>query len=158
MTNPYKRFEDLPVWQLAVRIFEQCDSWGGRASSISPTLRHQLSFVALSISNHIAESFERGSKPEILAAIQEAAGAARQTRSMVCVLQRTAWSAEMETELAELKISAESCGRQLRAWSEVIQRTSGAEPTAVAVSSPERFQRLLATLPATHPLRQTETD
>jgi four helix bundle protein len=57
----YTRFEDLPVWrdaiELAVRIYELTakPSFVHRYS-----LRDQLERAAVSISNNIAEGFERG--------------------------------------------------------------------------------------------------
>jgi hypothetical protein len=63
----YERFEDLPVWQLAadlaVSVFEwtQQPSFRGKGD-----LANQIQRAALSISNNIAEGFERGSTKELL--------------------------------------------------------------------------------------------
>ena len=58
----YKRFEDLPVWQagqdLALRVYRLTDD---RAFAIKGDLADQLRRAALSVSNNVAESFERGS-------------------------------------------------------------------------------------------------
>ena len=57
----YKRFEDLPVWQEAAGLartmyeFTALDSFRRH-----PGLRDQLERAALSVSNNIAEGFERG--------------------------------------------------------------------------------------------------
>jgi len=57
----YKRFEDLPVWndaaQLAADLFEftRHPAFRGRGD-----LANQMQRAGLSISNHIAEGFERG--------------------------------------------------------------------------------------------------
>jgi four helix bundle protein len=71
----YKRFEDLPVWkdaiELAVRIF---------ALTARPifrryrTVKDQLERASMSISNNIAEGFERGTTQETLTFIYIARG------------------------------------------------------------------------------------
>lgn len=64
----YKRFEQLPVWQavieLAVKVygFTAKPSFPGKHS-----LRDQIERAAVSISNNIAEGFERGTNQELLA-------------------------------------------------------------------------------------------
>ena len=63
----YKRFEDLPVWQaaidLAAAIFALTEkpAFKGRHS-----LCDQIERAAVSVSNNIAEGFERGATQEIL--------------------------------------------------------------------------------------------
>jgi four helix bundle protein len=59
----YRRFEDLPVWQeaaeLARLMYESTELEPFRRH---PGLRDQLERAALSISNNIAEGFERGTQ------------------------------------------------------------------------------------------------
>jgi len=61
----YNRFEDLPVWQdaieLAVRVFALTDKPVFRRY---PGVRDQIERSSVSISNNIAEGFERGTAPE----------------------------------------------------------------------------------------------
>jgi hypothetical protein len=64
----YQRFEELPVWQAAVELFDQVDQFLGTAPPrLSRSFRDQLERAALSVSNNIAEGFERGSTNELLA-------------------------------------------------------------------------------------------
>jgi four helix bundle protein len=57
----YKRFEDLPVWkdaiELAVRVFALTAKPGLRPY---PGVRDQVERSSVSVSNNIAEGFERG--------------------------------------------------------------------------------------------------
>jgi four helix bundle protein len=151
----YSRFEELPIWQLAARIFEQAEGLIERAPRMSPALRHELETSALRISTNIAQSFERGSGGEVLHFLSEARGAAGQVRSIMRLLQRREWPPELKTEIEDIHIAAESCARQLRAWADVVRNTAE-EAIPTPTPSPERFQKLLESLPPRHPLRQQE--
>jgi four helix bundle protein len=64
----YQRFEDLPVWNaaidLAVEIYSLTDSIHFRRRR---SLKDQIERAAVSVSNNIAEGFERGTNNELLA-------------------------------------------------------------------------------------------
>jgi hypothetical protein len=78
----YQRFEDLPVWQAAIALgVEVYALVENRAFSCKGDLRDQLQRSALSISNNIAEGFERGSTPELLMYLYIARGSAGETRA-----------------------------------------------------------------------------
>ena len=85
----YERFEDLPVWQaaidLAVRIYELTRD---KFFSQSGDLRSQIRRASLSVSNNIAEGFERGSTAELLAFLYISRGSCGETRSMLIFLLR----------------------------------------------------------------------
>src|SRR5687767_2731167 len=54
----YERFEDLPVWQEAARLYNRVlDLLETTALPLSPGFRNQLDRAALSVSNNIAEGF-----------------------------------------------------------------------------------------------------
>ena len=120
----YQRFEDLPVWkdaiELAVRTFgltaHQC--FRGHAR-----LREQLEAAALSISNNIAEGFERGTTQETLTFIYIARGSSGETRSMYEFLERAPGFEVLRPRLPDLIQRAESISRQLRAWADSLQNT-----------------------------------
>jgi len=120
----FKRFEDLPVWQEAIRLAEgvynmtESRAWRG-----SPSLRDQIERAALSVSNNIAEGFERGTTKELLAFLYIARGSAGEVRSMLCFLNRRAASDNLKSEISNLKSIAESCSRQIRAWAEHLQNS-----------------------------------
>ena len=120
----YKRFEDLPVWkdamELAVRTFSLTANHCFRAHQ---RLRSQLEAAAISISNNIAEGFERGTTPDTLNFLYISRGSAGETRSMYLFLQRAPGFEALRRDLPDLIRRAESISRQLRAWADALQNT-----------------------------------
>ena len=117
----YSRFEDLPVWNsaidLAVQIYDLTSkpAFSGRYS-----LKDQIERAAVSVSNNIAEGFERGTNKELLSFLYICGGSAGEVRSMLCLLDRIpAFRGLKETR--PLKSKAESCSRQLKAWTKSLQ-------------------------------------
>ncbi|MFZ5569203.1 MAG: four helix bundle protein [Thermodesulfobacteriota bacterium] len=98
----YARFEEVPVWQDALRLAEgvydlteKC-GWPG-----SRSLRDQIERAALSVSNNIAEGFERGTTKELLAFLYIARGSAGEVRSMLCFIERR--YGDLRFEMSDLK-------------------------------------------------------
>lgn len=87
----YQRFEDLPVWkdaiELAVKVYEltEKEKFKGKHS-----LKDQIERAAVSVSNNIAEGFERGTTQELLTFLYIARGSAGEVRSMLCLFERIA--------------------------------------------------------------------
>ena len=82
----YARFEDLPVWQEAIQLAEGCEDFIEAAKgSITWSKRDQIDRASLSVSNNIAEGFERGTTKELLAFLYIARGSAGEVRSMLCL-------------------------------------------------------------------------
>ncbi len=130
----YSRFEDLPVWQaasdLALRTFVLGEKTPLRRHR---SLRDQIERTALSVSNNIAEGFERGTTPELLTFLYIARGSAGEVRSMLCVMERMSAFSDLKSEISNLKSLAETISRQLRGWTQHLQ------------DSPIRGQRYLTT-------------
>jgi four helix bundle protein len=161
----YSRFEDLPVWKEAIRLAEdvynmtESRDWRG-----SHSLRDQLERAALSVSNKIAEGFERGTTNELLAFIYIARGSAGEVRSMLCFLERRKGYDNFKSQISNLKSITESCSRQLRGWADQLQNSEIrgqrhlTEKTKTLYNSKkdaEEFQQeLLSKLPPDHPLRK----
>src|SRR5207244_2999029 len=120
----YKRFEDLPVWrdaiELAVRTFALSARPCFRGHSGT---RNQLENAVVSISNNVAEGFERGTTQELLTFIYISRGSAGETRSMFYLLERLPDFVNFKSEISDLKSRAESISRQLRAWADSLQNT-----------------------------------
>jgi len=121
----YRRFEDLPVWkdaiELAVRTFAVTAKPCFRGHSGT---RNQLENAVVSISNNIAEGFERGTTNELLNFLYISRGSAGETRSMYCLIARLPEFHDLRSEISDLKLKAESISRQLRAWADSLQNTA----------------------------------
>jgi len=120
----YERFEEVPVWQAAVdlarRIFVMTRN---RAFTGEGDLRSQLQRAALSVSNNIAEGFERGTTQELITFLYYARGSAGEVRSMLHVIDPLDGFTHLKSQISDLKSSAESISRQLRAWADYLQNT-----------------------------------
>jgi four helix bundle protein len=163
----YQRFEDLPVWQTAANLYDQTDDFLDHAPPrMRASFRDQLERAALSVSNNIAEGFERGTTNELLAFLYIARGSAGEVRSMLTVARRRPYLLGFRFEISNLITLAESCSRQLHGWADSLQNSditgqrhlnahtranyekSKARETGVA-----NFQKLLRQhLPPDHPL------
>ena len=120
----YSRFEELPVWQNAIELavcvyrFTTHDAFDGRYS-----LKDQLERAAVSISNNIAEGFERGTTQETLTFLYISRGSAGETRSVLCLCERVEGFSDLRSEISDLRSRAESISRQLRRWCGSLQNT-----------------------------------
>lgn len=113
----YERFEDLPVWQEAARLYGfALDFIEAAGSRISGAFRNQLERAALSVSNNIAEGFERISTNELSSFLGIARGSAGEVRSMLAVVARRPAIQPLGDVMARVHQSAESCSRQITGW------------------------------------------
>jgi four helix bundle protein len=120
----FERFEDLPVWKdgvsLAVSIFKITrDRRFGGLGDIS----NQIQRAGLSVSNNIAEGFERGTTQELVTFLYYARGSAGEVRSILSVIERLDDFADLRSQISDLKSSAESISRQIRGWTASLQNT-----------------------------------
>jgi four helix bundle protein len=120
----YKRFEDLPVWNAAIELAVALFALASRPQFKSQhSLRDQLERAAVSVSNNIAEGFERGTNNELLMFLYISRGSAGEVRSMLCLLERLPGFSGLSDEINASKIKAESCSRQLKAWTQSLQNS-----------------------------------
>ena len=127
----YARFEDTPVWNaaqdLGVDVFALVDD---RAFDLKGDLRDQLQRASLSISNNIAEGFERGTTADLLWFLYIARGSAGETRSVLRFAARLAERGVLKSQISDLKSQidaliprCESVSRQTRAWANSLQNS-----------------------------------
>lgn len=120
----YKRFEELPVGKDALELAVRTFSFTAKdCFRTHQRLRSQLEAAVVSISNNIAEGFERGTTPDTLSFIYISRGSAGETRSMYLFLQRAQGFEGLRRDLPDLIRRAESISRQLRAWADALQNT-----------------------------------
>jgi len=121
----YERFEDLPVWkdavQFAVDVFLLTEDTSFRNKG---DIANQLQRAAFSISNNIAEGFERGTTPELLTFLYIARGSAGESRSILCVCEQLPFFDHLKSQISNLKLYGESISRQLRAWADSLQNSA----------------------------------
>src|SRR5690242_18378231 len=114
----YQHFEELPVWQEAKRLYNVVlDLLEEPNVPLSSGFRNQLDRAALSVSNNIAEGFERSTTAELQSFITIARGSSGEVRSMMAVVQDRPRLKTIIRRLREIRALAESCARQLTGWS-----------------------------------------
>lgn len=117
----YTRFEELPVWNRAIELAIEVYDLTSRSEFRNRySLRDQLERATVSVSNNIAEGFERGTTQELLTFIYVARGSAGEVRSMLCLLERFRIFANFKSEISNLKSRAEAISRQLRGWANAL--------------------------------------
>jgi four helix bundle protein len=120
----FRKFEELPVWRasidLGVRIFGLSDRGTFKGH---PGLRDQIERAVLSISNNVAEGYERGSHAELLTFLYYARGSAGEVRSMLGFMVRADEWSESRPEFDPLVSLCLSISRQLGAWIESVKNS-----------------------------------
>ena len=120
----YKRFEDLPVWQEAVDLARSMYAFTSLDVFLPyPGLRDQLERAALSISNNIAEGFERGTTNELLAFLYIARGSAGEVRSMMRVLEGWRAFGNLKSQISDFINRSERISKQLYGWIESLKNS-----------------------------------
>jgi len=139
----YTKFEDLPVWKEAARLYNRVlDLLEEPGVPLTPGFRNQLDRAALSVSNNIAEGFERVTTNELLAFLAIARGSGGEVRSMMAVVKDRPRLKSYLRHLQEIRGLAESCARQLTAWTGSLQGSPVQGKRHLA--APERERREMA--------------
>ena len=121
----HKTFEELPVWQEAARLYNRVlDILEEPNLPLSSSFRNQLDRATLSVSNNIAEGFERLTTNELISFLAIAKGSGGEVRSMLAVVKQRPRLKPFVERLSEIRQLAESCTRQLGGWIGSIEDSS----------------------------------
>lgn len=163
----YESFEDLPAWQSASELYNRVlDLLEEHGTRFSPGYRGQLDRAALSVSNNIAEGFERTTTKELLNFLGIARGSAGEVRSMMVVVKKRPKLQPVRRDLEEIGELAHDCVRQIMGWTQYLESS---EVQGKRHQTPQRKaereyqkatnqyrQQFLANLKPTHPLYNTD--
>ncbi len=121
----YERFEDVPVWKdgisLVVEVFRLTED---KRFLFKGDIANQLQRAALSVSNNIAEGFERGTTQELITFLYYSRGSAGEVRSILAVLEQMPVFDDLKSQISNLKSSVEAISRQIRGWTNSMQNTA----------------------------------
>jgi four helix bundle protein len=120
----YSTFEELPVWnasvEFALKIFEFTEKADFRGLGDT---KNQLERASLSVSNNIAEGFERGTTAELINFLYIARGSAGESRSMLRVCERSERFSNFKSEISNLTGMAVNISKQLHGWLESLKNS-----------------------------------
>ncbi|HEU4765797.1 MAG TPA: four helix bundle protein [Pyrinomonadaceae bacterium] len=120
----YGSFEELPVWrdaiELAILIF---DLTSQPAFKGYYSVKDQLERAGVSVSNNIAEGFERGTTPETLTFLYISKGSSGEVRSLTYLLEHLGAFATLRSQVLNLRSRAAGISRQLHGWCSSLQNT-----------------------------------
>lgn len=125
----YRQFEELPVWQAAIELagkvfaLTRSGALSGRGD-----LRNQIERAVISVSNNIAEGWERGTHEELLTFLYYARGSAGEVRSMLRFLEQDEEWTDRREQIASLIRLALDTSRQLGAWLESLKKSDDKGP------------------------------
>ncbi len=113
----YSNFEELPVWkasvEFALRVFEFTSKADFRGLGDT---KNQLERAALSISNNIAEGFERGTTKDLINFLYFSRGSAGECRSMLRICEGLPNFSNFKFEISNLISQAIGISKQLHGW------------------------------------------
>ncbi len=144
----YERFEQLPVWQAAMNLAAAVYSMTEQSRFARVReLKDQLRRAALSVSNNIAEGFERGTTAELLAFLYIARGSAGETRSMLLLCRRLQIKGfGPQSQISDLKFQISDLKSQTSNGSQISDLKSAISHGPVSDSELAAFKGRLAEL------------
>ena len=96
----YSNFEELPVWQaateFALKVFEFTNKGDFRGFG---DVKNQLERASVSISNNIAEGFERGTTVELIHFLYISKGSSGECRSMLRMCEKAERFSDFKFEI-----------------------------------------------------------
>ena len=120
----YSTFEELPVWNLAAAFALQVFEFTSKADfrGLGDT-KNQLERAGLSISNNIAEGFERGTTAELINFLYISRGSAGECRSMLRICERSNRFSNFKSEISNLIAVGTNISKQLHGWIESLKNS-----------------------------------
>jgi four helix bundle protein len=120
----YSTFEELPVWKAAIDFALNVFKFTSTADlrGLGDT-RSQLERAATSISNNIAEGFERGTTTELINFLYIARGSCGESRSMLRLCERSRRFSNFKSEISNLIGQAINISKQLHGWIESLKNS-----------------------------------
>ena len=120
----YSRFEDLPVWQaaieFAIKVFEFTNKADFRGLGDT---KAQLERAAVSISNNIAQGYERGTTAETIYFLYISRGSSGESRSILRLCERLPQFKNFKFQISDLINRAVNISRQLHGWIESLKNS-----------------------------------
>src|SRR5215203_4359623 len=120
----YSQFEDLPVWKAAIEfalnLFELTNKADFRGFGDT---KNQLERATVSISNNIAERFERGANTELIYFLYISKGSSGECRSMLRLCESSPRFSNFKFEISNLIMQAINISKQLNGWLEAIKNS-----------------------------------
>lgn len=138
----YNNFEDVPVWndgiELCALVFKVTED---KSFRFKGDIANQIQRAALSVSNNIAEGFERGTTPELIQFLYIAKGSAGEVRSICHVIERLEAFGHLRSQISDIKSRATSISRQLSGWAQSLQETDIRGPRHLTEQSRQSWQQ-----------------
>ena len=120
----YPCFEELPVWQDAIELAVQIFDLPSRPEFKGYySLKDQLERAGVSVSNNIAEGFERGSTQETLTFLYISKGSSGEVRSLTYLLERLPSFQSLLSRTSDIRERSKDISRQLSGWAASLQNT-----------------------------------
>lgn len=120
----YSTFEELPVWRAAIefalKLFEFTNKADFRGFGDT---KNQLERAGVSISNNIAEGFERGTTVELIYFLYISKGSAGECRSMLRLCEKSPRLSDFKFEISDLIGRAVNVSKQLNGWIESLKNS-----------------------------------
>ena len=121
----YSDFEELPVWKAAIEFaLKLFDFTTGADFRGFGDTKNQLERAAVSISNNIAEGFERGSNTELIQFLYISKGSAGECRSMLRLCESSPRFSNFKFEISNLISRVKNVSRQLNGWLEALKNSN----------------------------------
>ena len=138
----YSNFEELPVWKAAIEFALKVFEFTNRADFRGfGDAKNQLERAAVSVSNNIAEGFERGTTVELIYFLYISKGSSGECRSMLRMCEQAGRFSDFRSEISDLIGRAASVSRQLNGWIESLKNSGIKGPKFLTNKEREKAAR-----------------